>query len=324
MRSASLHRIALVVVTAALNGCNPDPVGPTPEVASPPGDSIADKSRAFFIVNRAQLESAAWPEQYVAYGLFVCDPAMGPEDFQTIRTVFPDAIVLAYANAQNARIAMSDSPYWQAFTAAFDSALCIRNLETGSVVRLHQGLPSFVLRHESIEALVAFHRDVTMSLNVDGIYMDQVTLGYPEWKRVLLLQMAPLFDIDDDGVADDLARLDATYAAWKPHFLQRLREEVGDLAVVLANTNGPLGHPGLNGMTIENVHFRFTVEEAAAWITQQHAVSWLPRYNVLWAIHGSSRAPSEALAACLPNTLVGDLTPRNPDPLGEIWGSGGS
>jgi hypothetical protein len=303
----------------AFDGCGNEPVGPEreavePEPTRPPAVSISPGPRALFFVNRAKFEEPDWPERYRVYGLFVCDPVLDPAEIAAMRTDFPDAMLLTYANAQSVRIAMHEEPYWRALTDAFDSSLCIRDLQTGSVVRLEDDVPAFVHGPEAAEALAAFHRDVTMQLGTDGIYMDQVTVGYPEWKRVRLGQLAEGFDIDNDGVADGVAGLDATYAAWKPHFLQRLRDEIGDEAILIGNSNGPLGHPALNGMSIENVYLRFTIEEARAWVTEQVWVSRLPRVNVLWAFNGITWAPSEQLARQLPSTHVGDLDPRYLDP----------
>ncbi len=314
MTSVPCRLLTIISLALATGGCGGDPVSPPPDPTPRPELSITDRSRAFFFINRVVLESDGWPERYGAYGIFVCDPVLTAAHIAQIRGDFPGAVLLTYANAQSVRIHMHTQPYWQALTAAFDSSLCIRNLETDTVVRLDYDTPAFVLRPPSIEALVAFHHEVTMALGTDGIYVDQVTWTFPEWKRVLLLQLAPVFDVDDDGIADDLAKLDLVYGTWKPHFLQRLREEVGDQAILLANTNGPLGHPAVNGMCIENVHYRFTVAQARAWITEQVWLSRRPRYNVLWAFNGVSWWPSEALARELPSVHVGDLMPRDPDP----------
>jgi len=53
-------------------------------------------------------------------------------------------------------------------------------------------------------------------------------------------------------VADTPGDLAAQYAAYKPYFSKKLREAVGDDALIIANA-GTLsgGDPSLNGITIE-------------------------------------------------------------------------
>ena len=60
----------------------------------------------------------------------------------------------------------------------------------------------------------------------DGVYLDQCTEVFPESRKRLLERITTRFDVDGDGVADDLATLDLQYETWRPYFTARLREEL--------------------------------------------------------------------------------------------------
>ena len=72
-------------------------------------------------------------------------------------------------------------------------------------------------------------------------------------------------DTNNDGVADTPGDLAAQYAAYKPYFSKKLREAVGDDALIIANA-GTLsgGDPSLNGITIEAENWRESLDAARA------------------------------------------------------------
>jgi hypothetical protein len=275
-----------------------DPVGdPDPPVVAP---------KAWFILQSWQLRSPDWPDRWADVDLFVCDAAMPAADLATIRAARPEARLLAYTNLQDVPLGRySGNPYYQALEAAFDSSWCIRNLDTGDVVRLYavdpevpdSGWPAWVVHENSADALVAFHRDVTMATGWDGMYVDQCTAAWPTWKMDDLLAVTTNFDVNDDGIADTPATLRSEYATWRPYFTAELRAALGDDAVVVGNAGGALADAALNGVTLEGVGTRFSVEEAGTILDGAEAVARSPFAAVLWATTPATEAPSEELAA---------------------------
>jgi hypothetical protein len=254
-------------------------------------DRLPDRvEKAYFLLQHRDVWSFDWPAPYEDIRVFICNPSFGEVEIRRIREHLPDAVCLAYTNAQEAFLGMYDGAYWRAFDAAFDSSHCIRNLETGEIVRFGAaegepgyGLAEFVMREESAEALAAFHRDVTLAVSWDGLYVDQAHRHYPSWKKVRLLREAPSFDIDGDGTADRLWQIDASYEAWKPHFLRRLRKVLGRRRILIANSGGELVDPSLNGITLEGIGVRHEVEDAGSWFRAQRAVAVPPFLGVVWS-----------------------------------------
>ncbi len=273
----------------------------------PPDDGTDPpvEGQAFFILQGTHLRSDEWPEAFADYDVLVTTPSLGADDVAGIRADLPGVRLLAYTNVQDMPLGLhSANAYWRGLEAVFDSSLCIRNLSTGNVVRIYGadpedlsvGTPAYIMSREAADVLVAFHRDVTMTAGWDGMYVDQCTALYPSWKVSQLLDITTNFDIDDDGFGDLPASLLAQHETWRPYFTQRLREELGEAAVIVGNSGGPLADAALNGITLEGVGARFTVAEAGAYLDEAEAATSRPFLAILWATTAESEAPSRELA----------------------------
>ena len=278
----------------------PDGPGPSPDDTSGDGQT----TKAYFVLQGGDLRGANWPAAFAEYSLMVCNPSLSATDVAQIRTDLPGCVLLAYFNVQDSPIGMFASPYYQAMEAVFDSTQCLIDLDTGKVVRQQghdegtpgSGYPHFIFNDGTIEALVAFHRDVTMAAGWDGFYLDQSTGFYPPWRRAMLLDQTPNFDFDADGVSDSIDKIQLRYPLGRYNFTRRLREELGDAKVIVANSGGPLGDSNLNGICLEGVGDRFTITQARDYVTNQEEVSRSPFTAVFWATTVASEAPSMQLA----------------------------
>lgn len=293
-----------------------DPAGP----GQPPGDDDPDAvpaDQAFFTLHGTDIRSAGWPGNYSRFSLFVCDPSLTAEQIAEIRADIPGARLLAYFNIQDIPLHMyPGNPYHAALDAVFDSSLCMINLDDGSIVHVQgytgvpgSGQPHYVLRPESVEILVAFHRDVTMSGDWDGMYLDQCTGTYPTWRREYVLDQTLRFDANGDGLPDRMDDVIEQYLTYRPEFTRRLREEIGDDKVLVGNSGGALVDPELNGITLEGAGDRFTVADARGILAGQQAVSRSPLVSVLWATTPASEGPSAQLAAEFTHVLYGIIDP---------------
>lgn len=280
-----------------------------PSEAPGPGGGVPDTKdadslgvpEAYFTLDGSDLRSAAWPQEYDQYSLFVCTPSISADEVATIHRDIPGSIALAYTNI--ADIALGEfpgNPYNDALTAAFDSTFCVIDLWTDQVVHMETesgvGYPHFVIRQESADVLVAFHRDVTMLAGWDGLYVDQCEASYPPWRARSLTDNNPVFDATGDGVMDTIEDVEQQYATWRPYYTQRLRQALGNAVILVGNSGGALADPTLNGITLEGVGTRFTIPQAAAALLGQRDVSRMPFLAALWVTTDGSRAPSLALA----------------------------
>jgi hypothetical protein len=267
---------------------------PGATTAQDPGEAAEPADRAFFEFQASHLRSLGWPEAYQAYELIVCNPALEQWQVDEIRRGVPGVTLLAYTDVQDAHIGLwPRSAYWRALTAAFDSTLCIQDLENERTIRIwgHDvddpesgGLPAFVMSREAADILVEFHRDVTLQVEWDGFYLDVCNPEFPPWRKKLILAQTSSFDIDGDGSPDRMEDVDAMYREWRPYFTTEMREMVGADRVLIGNSNGPLVDPALNGIALENVGEWFTVEEAREFMLNQKPVSVEPFMGAVWAI----------------------------------------
>ena len=285
------------------------------EVVATPERS-AGFGEAYFILQRAEFRSPAWPESHEQYSVFVCNPSFTAQDLSRLRRTRPEAVFLAYTNAQDVPIGMYESSYYRALTAVFDSSFCVRDASSGEVIRLYdpdpvvhpeRGQPGFVMHRHSAELLASFLAGVTMRAGWDGLYVDQCTRVFPEHRRQMLARRAGGFDFDADGRADTLEEGDASYERWRPHFTQRLREELGDDALIIGNSGGALRDPALNGISLEDPGVRFDPRSAERYLAGQHEVAARPRLSIVWVKSPGSGPPSRELAAALDGVSVGRL-----------------
>ena len=272
--------------------------------------------RALFILSATDIRTEGWQTRYAGYDVFVVSAGMSASDVALVRDEFPDCRLLAYTNAQDVPIGLhSSNSYYQALEAAFDSSLCIRDLDTDKVVRIYgavpgvpgAGTPAYVMDRDSADALVAFLRDVTMPTGWDGLYVDQCTQTWANWRLDALTELTGNFDINHDGMGDRLPSVRTQYETWRPYFTERLREELGSDVVIIGNSGGALADPSLNGITLEGVGSRFTVEEAELALSGARAATGHPFLAVLWATTVESETPSLELAGSLDGVHYGEL-----------------
>jgi len=268
-----------------------------PPVDLPPPDL---EERAFFLLQPETLRQANWPGDFVDYQIFVCNPGMDEDDLATIRHDVPGAKVLAYTSAQDVPLDNHQgNPYYDALAIMFPEEWCIHDLNTGEIVRIQghgtdYAVPSFIVQQASADALVEFHRVVTMALPWDGFYIDQCNKIFPNHRKITLQEITDSFDIDDNNIRDSIALLDARYDQWRPYFTAKMRSTF-PTKLIIANSGGQLDDPALNGITLEGVGDRFTVEEARSYLLSQKAVSRQPFRGVCWKTTDESEEGTQDL-----------------------------
>ncbi len=311
-----LGLFAFGLTTSFSVGCVSETGPGTPDDPDkPPPDSVA-APEAFFVLHGSDIRAADFPAAYVDYHLFVCDPSLSDADIADVRRLIPGVVLIAYTNMQDIPLGFYvGNPYYDSLAAVFDSSFCVKDLVTGDVVCQQgftgvpgTGMPHYIVREASAEILVAFHRDVTMARDWDGLYLDQSNALYPPWRRAIL-EDAGSIDTNSDGVAETIAEAEFQYRQWRPFFTARLRDELGPDAIVIANSGGPLGDDKLNGLTLEGVGDRFTVEEGSAYMLEQKAVSRTPFFGVFWGTTPASEQPSRDLALEIPGVHYGVIDP---------------
>ena len=271
--------------------------------------SLAD--RAFFLIKAHHLSDPGWPGTFSDYSLFVASPSLTLQQVSQIHSDVPGSTVLAYTNAQDIPLGLHENVYYQDLEAAFDSSYCVWDLTGNEIITIFghddenvTGIPAYVMRRASADALVGFHRDETMTRGFDGLYVDMCTQEVPNWRLDVLSQY--VFDIDDDGIADTLDEVTTQYRIWRPYFLDELRFQLGDEAVLVGNAGGP-GHSALNGITLESVGTRFTVQEARTLLSTQRTVGTAPHLSALWAIHPEDVSPTLELVEELDWVRFGEV-----------------
>ncbi len=277
----------------------------------PPEEALDE---AYFILQYEDLASVDWPAAYARYSIFVCNPSFSssPEFLDAARAGLPDAKFLAYTSAQDVPITRYvGNPYYDALRAAFSEDYCIRDLDTGEIVEIYghgtpNSVPSWIPRPASVDALVAFHENVTMQVPWDGFYIDQCNALYPNHRMLTLNSITDDFDMDGDGVEDSMAILVLRYGQGRPYLTARMREAFPD-KILVANSGGGLGDPALNGITLEGVGDRFTVLQARDFLTAQRSVAVAPFHAVLWNTTQESELPSRELAEELDGVYFGHV-----------------
>ncbi len=268
-----------------LVGClsSPDGAIHDPGLIDPPPNT----EQALFLLQREDLRSSDWPHLFDDYSLVVCNPSLFASDLNQIRADIPGVICLAYTSVQDIPIGTHvGNPYYDALTAAFDEDYCIRDLNTGETVCIYghgtpNAVPAWIVRQESIDALVAFHRNVTITAGWDGFYIDQCTRAYPNSRKMILQEITDSFDIDDDQIPDTVEYLSQRYEYCRPKLTLAMRQEFPD-KILVGNSGGRLDDPRLNGITLEGVGDRFTLDQARSFYNSQKAVATLPYHAVAW------------------------------------------
>jgi len=130
---------------------------------------------------------------------------------------------------------------------------------------------------ESVEAMVRYYNEHT-SVGHDGIYVDdfQSTFYGPWASYVEEISVAPMerctreplhgtisrppncsskIAVDYAGHNSSLAALQAQLQAWRPYYTAKLRQMLGERALLIANVNAPaLADASLSGVTVEFEH----------------------------------------------------------------------
>lgn len=288
-----------LLVALLLQGCLMSSNIPgDPADVIPPAD---ESEEAFFILQQTHLQGSDWPEAFAHYSMFICNPALTASELATVRADIPGAKLLAYTSAQDIWIDnYPGNPYFEAMADAFPPQLCIKDLNNGQVVHIYgYGGPSpvaaFIPREASVNALVSFHNNYTMLAPWDGFYIDQCTRAYPNHRKATLLSITSRFDIDNNGFADSMTLLEVRYAEGRALFTQRMRATFPN-KILIGNSGGALGDPALNGITLEGVGDRFTVDEARLILDEQKLAGVYPFRSVLWHTTELSGDPSRRLS----------------------------
>lgn len=170
----------------------------------------------------------------------------------------------------------------------FDHALAVTDLETGYPLCVANNgnasglynVAGYVVTPAAAEQLAAFHKDVTMALPWDGLYVDEFDAAFPPSWISTFADQSSAYDINNDGIADTLGDLQAQYAAFKPYFSQKLREAIGEDKLLIANSGtNVLGDASLNGITIES-------EDCPA-PARESRVARIFRGDVAWIFRGA-------------------------------------
>jgi len=305
---------ALIVSAGLLVGCELPVKGSKDEQPDLP---VLEMPEAYYTLTASDMRSIYWPESWKSFDLFVCNASIQANQLAQARADRPDAVFLAYTSVADIHLGMySQDPYWAALEAVFDTTLCVRDLWRDVVVRMSgstddpaSGIPYYVIQEQSADILVQFHRDVTMARGFDGLYLDNCTAAVPPYRLSELFAMTPRADVDGDGEPDTADAITQLYATWRPYYTQRLREELGENVILLANAGGRLGDAVLNGITLEGVGDRFQVVDAKNWYDEQRMVGRLPFLGVAWVTTPASEGPTLDLVPQMDGLHYGYLAP---------------
>lgn len=285
-------------------------VGIQPPIGLPPPDA---EGKAFYLLQPDMLREANWPEDYLDYKIFACNPSMHADDLAVIRRDIPGAICLAYTSAQDVPLDLYvGNPYYDALAAMFPEEWCIHDLNTDEIVRIYghgtpYATPSFIMQQPSADALVQFHKTVTMAAPWDGFYIDQCNKVFPNHRKITLQEITDRFDIDNNGVKDSIALIDSRYGQWRPYFTTQMRYNFPTKRII-ANSGGQLDDPALNGISLEGVGDRFTVTEARTFLLSQKAVCFAPFMSVCWKTTDESEEGTEYLTDQMTGVYYGVLS----------------
>jgi len=104
------------------------------------------------------------------------------------------------------------------------------------------------------------------------------------------------FDANGDGKPETVAELVGQFKKFKPVMAARLRQGLGDGAIILANTGGPQTSKILNGVTVEMEHCSTDakLKQCLAFLEAQHKVSVHPAISVMWLTGENAANPAAA------------------------------
>ena len=223
------------------------------------------RGHAYYKLTAADLANTSWPAGFEHYSLFIAVPDLSATELAKVKATVPGAKVLAYSDMSWVYVGAGCSEGNRNFSAYFKPQWAITDLRTGLPVCPFGAaatpldpspkltpVAAAVLMQESADALVAYHREVTLAAPYDGLYVDDFEYAFPaSWATNVVNVTNGAFDTDGDGLPDSLASLQAQYSAWKPYYSAQLRQLLGS-RLLLANTGSPsASDAALDGQTIE-------------------------------------------------------------------------
>ena len=220
-----------------------------------------------------------WPSKFSQYSVFITSPGLSDIQIWKVRRDIPNATILAYtdlsfvyAGATGPTGCCTDklgnfSQYW-------NNSWAVTNLRTGLPVCPFGAVASpidpnpkgllpiavGVMFKEAADAVVRYHKEITMSRDFDGIYIDDFMQEMPTgWTNNVVAITNNSFDVDNDGLPDTLATMATKYTAGKAYFSAQMRLMLGPGKYLSANTGSRAcatcpdlsPDPALDGQSIE-------------------------------------------------------------------------
>lgn len=269
--------------------------------------------RAYFHLQAADMDQSnpLWPESHLPYSIMVANSSISAAPgLVKANTMVPDCLLLAYRNFSDIEVANSRSgAFWDSLETVFDTTFCIRDLSTGKCVRMQDDgdtQPAWIPFDASIDAFMQHFDHSVWAKDFDGVYLDEYTDPYPNWRWALL---PAHYDINGDDVEDDSLSLVEQRAAGRALLAQRIRASIGEDAVFVANTAGATAGGGcFNGITLEGVggsgqSFASTIAELEA----QRAVSVEPHVNVVWLTSSADEDTTVMVVRQQPGVWLGTI-----------------
>jgi hypothetical protein len=252
-------------IKAGLATVTPEQLPSPPQLPPPPPPTPTAPRHAYYKLTQADISSPTWPAGFEHYSLFVANPGFTVRDLHRVHSSVPGSAVLAYSDMSWAYVGTGCSEGNGNFSRYFKPAWAVTDLRTHQPVCPFGASPTplnpspkidpvaaAVLTHESADALVRYHTEVTLAAPYDGLYVDDFEHAFPaSWVSNIVSFTNNSFDTNGDGKPDTVASLQAQYSAWKPYYSAQLRKVLGN-KMLLANTGSPAESDGaLDGQTIE-------------------------------------------------------------------------
>jgi len=269
--------------------------------------------RAYFLLTFDMLSEPGWPAKFAHYGLFITQPThFTAELVRKVKRDVPGAKVLAYFDAVNIPIiagcstgspmgnnpvqrSLPDDPagYYKQLRSTFQESWVIRDLGNKSTpICVYPGLAGYVLMQESADAIVAFHKAVTLARGYDGLYVDMLTDDWWVAPKYAPQLVNVSFDCDGDGKPNTFTDLETQWKGWRPYLIKQLRSVVGQDGIIIGNSAGAMSLPGLNGVTIEMEWCGTDMSACLAAIKSSRAVATQPPVDVFWLTQATQVPPA--------------------------------
>jgi hypothetical protein len=261
--------------------------------------------KAYHGLHKARLRKDGWEDFVRQFDLILVFPPVPAKQLAAVRAVHPAVILLAYTNCRSLPYQRYPADYWARLDALLPAEMRVRNPGSGDLVHDPHGASYFVMTQAVAESLVVLHRDFTMTWQWDGIFLDNCTPTIPGHILKAITLQTEEFDFDNDGVLDTVEDAQRSYETWRPYFTRRLREELGDGVILIANSGGVLDDPQLNGISLEAIGTLWTEEEATDILERQRAVGRSPWLGIGWVENATDIDPTSSLARRLDGVYYG-------------------